>query len=84
MSGQFHTLVMFRCFCKFVKFARKKCVARIWDMVRRAARWVLTRPELLIPAKNDKADKFAAEQGESHQSCKMPWKVILATFLLEM
>ena len=53
-------------------------------MVRRAARWVLTRPELLIPAKNDKADKFAAEQGESHQSCKMPWKVILATFLLEM
>ena len=43
-----------------------------------------TRPELLIPAKNDKADKFAAEQGESHQSCKMPWKVILATFLLEM
>ena len=50
-------------------------------MVRRAARWVLTRPELLIPAKNDKADKFAAEQGESHQSCKMPWKVILAIFL---
>ena len=43
-------------------------------MVRRAARWVLTRPELLIPAKNDKADKFAAEQGESHQSCKMQWK----------
>ena len=29
-----------------------------------------TRPELLIPAKNDKADKFAAEQGESKRGCE--------------
>ena len=55
----------------FVKFVRKKGgSAKIWKKGGRYGPSSCWPPELLIPAKNDKAEKFAAEQGESYRSCK--------------
>ena len=50
-------------------------------MGRRSAHCVLARPELAIPAKNDKADISAAEREKDNHSRKMPcnrWYPILS------
>ena len=45
-------------------------------MGRRSAHCVLARPELAIPAKNDKADISAAEREKDNHSRKMPCTIV--------
>ena len=48
-------------------------------MGRRSAHCVLARPELAIPAKNDKADISAAEREKDNHSRKMPCTIVSNT-----